>query len=200
VKKYEIDPDIGKEIIRNIKEEERKIDTILAAAQLVELNGTKEKILQFVERSKLIVNRAKTVLKTLNDLYDISTRSSFETATFFPADCDSIPPEKLEEAKKSMEPLTQRIVRFFADHPHEKFKAVIICSSTPDSQEQDGKLGELRARSVANLLANQMRSKEEFIPNLKRIRINWVVQKAAIPCPGCSKVSIIWNLVPASLY
>jgi hypothetical protein len=198
VKKYEMDPDIGKEIIRNIREEERKVDTQLAVVHELELNGTKEEIIQFAERSELIVNRAMTVMKTLNDLYDISTLSSFETATFFPVDSVSIPPEKLEEAKKAMEPVAQRIVRFFTDHPREKFKAVIMCSSPPDSQEPTIKLGELRAQSVVNLLANQLRSKEEFIPTSERISIKWVVQKKAI---GKSRdmVSIIWHVIPASL-
>ncbi|AEW02207.1 hypothetical protein A4D02_34590 [Niastella koreensis] len=198
VKKYEMDPDIGKEIIRSIRNEERKIDTQLAVVQQLELNGTKEEIFQFAERSELIVNRAETVLKTLNDLYDISTLSSFETATFFPVDSVSIPAEKLEDAKKAIEPVAQRIVTFITDHPREKFKAVIMCSSPPDSQEPNVKLGELRAQTVVNLLANQLRSKEEFIPIPERISIKWVVQKAAI---GKSRdmVSIIWHVLPASL-
>ena len=201
VKKYEMDPDIGKEIIKNIREEERKIDTQLAVVQQMELNGTKEEIFQFAERSELIINRAKTVLKTLNDLYDISTLSSFETAAFFPVDSVSIPPGKLEEAKKAMEPVAQRIVRFCSDHPRTKFNAVIACSSTPDSQEPNAKSEEMRAQSIANLLASQLISNEEFIPTPESIRIKWIAQWASIPNPDKSRsmVSIVWNLLPASL-
>lgn len=174
------------------------IRTFIFMGHDLELNGTREEILQFAERSELVVNRIETALKTLNDLYDISTLSSFETATFFPADSVGIPPEKLEDAKKTMEPVVQRIVRFLAEHPREKFKAVIMCSSPPDSEEPTVKLGELRAQSVANLLANQMRSKQEFIPTPERISIKWVAQKEAIG-KDSDMVSIIWHVMPASL-
>jgi hypothetical protein len=100
VKNYDVDPDIGKEIIKNLKEAERKIDTQLAVAQQLSVNGTKEEIMQFAERTNVIIQSALTDLKSLNDLYDISTFSSFETATFFPAGGYGIPPEKQDEAKK----------------------------------------------------------------------------------------------------
>ncbi len=71
MKNYEVDPDIGKEIIRNLKEAERKIDTQLAVAVQLEKTGTKEEILQFAERTNVIIQSALTDLKSLNDLYDI---------------------------------------------------------------------------------------------------------------------------------
>ncbi len=122
----------------------------------------------------------------------------------FSADSFNISPEKTEDAKKVIEPVAQRIVRFFADHPRQKFVAVLACSSTHDGQEQDVKLCKGRARSVAYLLVDQIRSKKEFIQNANMIRyqIKWVEEREAIPNPGkhSSMISIIWHLVPASLY
>src|SRR3954468_18669618 len=132
VKNYEVDPDIGKEIIKNLKDAERKIDTQLAQAVQLEKTGTKEEILQFAERTNVIIQSALTDLKSLNDLYDISTFSSFETATFFPAGGYGIPPEKQDEAKKSIEPIVQRIIKFFGDHPRQRFVAVIVCYGFSD--------------------------------------------------------------------
>jgi hypothetical protein len=116
----------------------------------------------------------------------------------------NIPPEKIDDAKKAIEPVAQRIVRFFGDHPRQKCEAEIACSGITDGQELNAKLCELRARSVANLLVDQIRSKEEFIPNPERIRYNikWVGQREALPYPGKrrSMISLTWNLLPASLY
>ena len=201
VKRKEVELHVGNEIIDSLTETIKQIDTLIAASIQLERTGTKEEILLFAFRTSQFTSSTLTTIKSLGDLYDISTYSQFETTTFFPADSFSIPGEKIDEAKRAIEPVAQRIIRFFSDHPRQKFKAVIICSSSPDSQKQDVKLTELRARFVASLLANQMRSKREYIPTPERIRIKWVAQAAAIPCPGkCSSmVSIIWNMVPASL-
>src|SRR3954468_14840845 len=135
VKNYEVDPDIGKEIIHNLKETEKKIDTQLAVAAEVEKSGNREAILKFAERTNVIIQSALTDLKSLNDLYDISTFSSFETATFFPAGGFAIPTEKQEEAKKSIEPIVQRIIKFFGDHPRQRFVAVIVCYGYSDETQ-----------------------------------------------------------------
>ena len=197
-----VDLHVGNEIIDRLTETIKQIDTLIAVSIQLGRTGTKEEILLFAFRTSQFTSSTLTDLKSLRDLYDISTCSQFEAATFFPADSFNIPAEKTEEAIKTIEPVAQRIIRFLGDHPREKLNAVIVCSATPDGQEQNVKLGEQRARSVANLLAKQMRLKEEFIPIPERIRIKWVAQKAPIPCPGKghSMVSIIWNLVPASLY
>jgi outer membrane protein OmpA-like peptidoglycan-associated protein len=199
VKRNEVELHVGNEIIDSLTEAIKQIDTLIATAVQLGYSGTKEEIMLFARRTNEFTSSTLTNLKSLGDLYDISTYSQFESATFFSADSFSIPAEKMDEAKKAIEPVAQRIIRFFSDHPREKFKVVIICSSAFDGQEQNVKLGELRARSVANLLSNQMRSKEEFIPTPERIRIKWMAQKAAIG-KGRSMVSIIWNLLPASLY
>ena len=237
VKNYEVDPDIGKEIIRNLKESERKIDTQLAVAAQLEKNGTKEEILQFAERTNVIIQSALTDLKSLNDLYDISTFSSFETATFFPAGMFGIPPEKQEEAKKSIEPIVQRIIKFFGDHPRQRFVAVIVCygfsdetpiakesplyspllakmkTNNPTRQELNVKLSELRAKSIANLLVDLIKINEGLIPNPKLINydIKWMGKGEELPYPDRVKdykaddkrrrmVSLIWNVLPGSLY
>jgi hypothetical protein len=237
VKNYEVDPDIGKEIIRNLKESERKIDTQLAVAAQLEKNGTKEEILQFAERTNVIIQSALTDLKSLNDLYDISTFSSFETATFFPAGGFGIPPEKQDEAKKSIEPIVQRIIKFFGDHPRQRFVAVIVCygfsdetpiakesplyspllakmkTNNPTRQELNVKLSELRAKSIANLLVDLIKINEGLIPNPKLINydIKWMGKGEELPYPDRVKdykaddkrrrmVSLIWNVLPGSLY
>jgi hypothetical protein len=237
VKNYEVDPDIGKEIIRNLKESERKIDTQLAVAAQLEKTGTKEEILQFAERTNVIIQSALTDLKSLNDLYDISTFSSFETATFFPAGGFGIPPDKQDEAKKSIEPIVQRIIKFFGDHPRQRFVAVIVCygfsdetpiakesplyspllakmkTNNPTRQELNVKLSELRAKSIANLLVDLIKINEGLIPNPKLINydIKWMGKGEELPYPDRVKdykaddkrrrmVSLIWNVLPGSLY
>lgn len=237
VKNYEVDPDIGKEIIRNLKDAERKIDTQLAVAVQLEKTGTKEEILQFAERTNVIIQSALTDLKSLNDLYDISTFSSFETATFFPAGGYGIPPEKQDEAKKSIEPIVQRIIKFFGDHPRQRFVAVIVCygfsdetpiakesplyspllakmkTNNPTRQELNVKLSELRAKSIANLLVDLIKINEALIPNPKLINydIKWMGKGEELPYPDRVKdykaddkrrrmVSLIWNVLPGSLY
>jgi hypothetical protein len=237
VKNYEVDPDIGKEIIRNLKDAERKIDTQLAVAVQLEKTGTKEEILQFAERTNVIIQSALTDLKSLNDLYDISTFSSFETATFFPAGMFGIPPEKQDEAKKSIEPIVQRIIKFFGDHPRQRFVAVIVCygfsdetpiakesplyspllakmkTNNPTRQELNVKLSELRAKSIANLLVDLIKINEGLIPNPKLINydIKWMGKGEELPYPDRVRdykaddkrrrmVSLIWNVLPGSLY
>jgi hypothetical protein len=237
VKNYEVDPDIGKEIIKNLKDAERKIDTQLAVAVQLEKTGTKEEIMQFAERTNVIIQSALTDLKSLNDLYDISTFSSFETATFFPAGGFGIPPEKQDEAKKSIEPIVQRIIKFFGDHPRQRFVAVIVCygfsdetpiakesplyspllakmkTNNPTRQELNVKLSELRAKSIANLLVDLIKINEGLIPNPKLINydIKWMGKGEELPYPDRVKdykaddkrrrmVSLIWNVLPGSLY
>jgi hypothetical protein len=213
VKCNEMDFHAGNEIIDSLTETIKQMDTLIAASVQLGKTGNKEEIILFAERTNLVIMSALTNLKSLRDLYDISTYSQFETATFFPADSFSIPSEKIDEAKKAIEPVAQRIVRFFADHPRQKFEAVIACSSTPGSQDPNIKLCELRALFVANLLVDQIRSKEEFIPNPEWIHYNikWVGEGEALPYHGRRKhhkpedkrrsiVSLIWNLLPASLY
>ena len=237
VKNDEVDPDIGKEIIHNLKETEKKIDTQLAVAAEVEKSGNREAILKFAERTNVIIQSALTDLKSLNDLYDISTFSSFETATFFPAGGFGIPPEKQEEAKKSIEPIVQRIIKFFGDHPRQRFVAVIVCygysdetqiakesplynpllakmkTNNPTRQELNVKLSELRAKSIANLLVDLIKTNEGLIPNPKLINydIKWMGKGEELPYPDKIKdykaedkrrrmVSLIWNVLPGSLY
>jgi hypothetical protein len=237
VKNYEVDPDIGKEIIHNLKETEKKIDTQLAAAAEIEKSGNREAILKFAERTNVIIQSALTDLKSLNDLYDISTFSSFETATFFPAGTFGIPPEKQDEAKKSIEPIVQRIIKFFGDHPRQRFVAVIVCygfsdetpiakesplynpllakmkTNNPTRQELNVKLSELRAKSIANLLVDLIKTNEGLIPNPKLINydIKWMGKGEELPYPDKVKdytaqdkrrrmVSLIWNVLPGSLY
>jgi len=237
VKNYEVDPDIGKEIIRNLKDAEKKIDTQLAVAVQLEKTGTREEIMQFAERTNVIIQSALTDLKSLNDLYDISTFSSFETATFFPAGGYGIPPEKQDEAKKSIEPIVQRIIKFFGDHPRQRFVAVIVCygfsdetpiakesplyspllakmkTNNPTRQELNVKLSELRAKSIATLLVDLIKINEGLIPNPKLINydIKWLGKGEELPYPDRVKdykaddkrrrmVSLIWNVLPGSLY
>jgi hypothetical protein len=182
----------------------KQVDTQLAVCRQLERTGTREEFLQFAERTHLAIQNVRTNHKTLHDLYDISTWSQFETATFFTTDSFNIPSEKTDEAKKAIEPVAQRIVRFFSDHPRQKFEAVIVCSGTFANQEPNARVYELRGRAVANLLIEQIKSYEEFIPNPQLIHydIKWVNQEE--PNAGRSKhpqiVSLTWHLLPASLY
>ena len=202
----EVDFHIGNKIIDSLTETIKQIDTQMAICYQIEKTGTREEFLQFAERTNLAIQKVRTNHKTLNDLYDISTYSQFETATFFNTDSFSIPSEKTDEAKKAIEPVAQRTVRFFIDHPRQRFEAVIVCSGTPADQGPNAKLPELRGRVVANLLTEQIKSYEEYIPNPQLIHydIKWVNNEETLPNPGRKQhptiVSLTWHLLPASLY
>ena len=209
VRSYEVDPDIGKEIITNLKEAEKKVDTQLEEVKELNKAGNREEILKFAERTNIIIQSALTDLKSLNDLYDVSTFSQFETATFFPAGHYSIPPEKMDEAKKSIEPIVKRIIKFFGDHPRQRFVAVVVCygfsDETPVSRESDlypsliskmnstnpsraqlnKKLSEMRAKSIATLLVDLIKVNEGLVPNPKLINydIKWMGKGEELPYP-----------------
>jgi outer membrane protein OmpA-like peptidoglycan-associated protein len=237
VRSYEVDPDIGKEIINNLQAAEKKVDAQMAEAIAIDKSGNREAMLKFAEKTNLIIQSALTDLKSLNDLYDISTFSQFETATFFPTGTYSIPTEKMDEAKKSIEPIVQRIIKFFGDHPKQRFVAVIVCygfsdetgiskesalypaimakmdKTNPTRQEMNSKLSELRAKNIANLLVDLIKVNEGLVPNPKLINydIKWLGKGEALPYPDKitdykpddkrrRMVSLIWNVLPGSLY
>src|SRR5690349_3658603 len=132
VQNNEVDPEIGKEVITNLQVAEKKVDTQLVAAATVNKNGSRDEILKFAEKSNVIIQSALTDLKSLNDLYDVGTFSQFETATFFPTGGYIIPTEKMDDARASLEPVVQRIIKFFGDHPKQRFVAVIVCYGFSD--------------------------------------------------------------------
>jgi hypothetical protein len=209
VRSNEVDPDIGKEIITNLQAAEKKVDAQMKEAIALDKAGNREEILKFAEKTNIIIQSALTDLKSLNDLYDISTFSTFETATFFPTGTYAIPAEKMDEAKKSIEPIVQRIIKFFGDHPKQRFVAVIVCygfsdetgvskesslypsllakmnKTNPTRQEMNSKLSELRAKNIANLLVDLIKVNEGLVPNPKLINydIKWMGKGEALPYP-----------------
>ena len=237
VKNYEVDPDIGKEIINNLQSTEKKVDEQLVQVSRVEGTNNREEILKFAEKTNVIIQSALTDLKSLNDLYDVATFSQFETATFFPTGGYTIPSEKMDEAKVSLEPIVQRIIKFIGDHPKQRFVAVIVCSGfsdespvgkesplyksliekmskpNPTRSEMNNKLSELRAKSIAKLLVDIIKVNEGMIPNPNLINydIKWLGKGETYPYPDKVKdykpvdkrrrmVSLIWNVLPGSLY
>jgi hypothetical protein len=213
VKCNEVDFHVGNNIIDSLTETLRQCDSLITVSVRLGKKGYKEEILLFAEKTNVLIQTTLTHLKSLGDLYDISTCSQFDAATFFSTDSFRIPSEKIDEAKKAIEPVAQRIVRFITDHPRQRFEGVIAYSGTPDTQELNAKLCELRAQSVANLLIEQIRSNEEFIPNpaLIHYNIKWESKEEASPCfrrrkhhkiedKPRSMISLTWNLLPATLY
>ena len=234
---YQVDPDIGKQVIQNLQVVESKVDEQLAKVDDLDRSNNREAILKFAEQTNVIIQSALTDLKSLNDLYEVSTFSQFETATFFPTGGYNIPVEKMDEAKVSMEPIVQRIIKFIGDHPKQRFVAVIVCSGfsdespvgkesplykslldkmdkpNPTRQEMNTKLSELRAKSIAKLLVDIIKVNEGAIPNPRLINydIKWMGRGEALPYPDKIKdykpvdkrrrmVSLIWNVLPGSLY
>jgi hypothetical protein len=209
VRDYEVDPDIGKEIVSNLQAAEKKVDAQIVEAAAIEKTGNREEILKFAEKTNVIIQSALTDLKTLNDLYDVSTFSQFETATFFPTGHYIIPSEKMDAAKKSIEPIVQRIIKFFGDHPKQRFVAVIVCygfsdetvvskeselypalvskmkTNNPTRQQLNTKLSELRAKTIATLLVDLIKVNEGLVPNPKLINydIKWLGKGEALPYP-----------------
>jgi hypothetical protein len=237
VKNSEVDEQIGQQIIENLETTEKKVDAQLVQVAEIEQSKNREEILRFAERTNVVIQSALTDLKSLNDLYDVATFSQFETATFFPTGGYNIPPEKMEEAKLSMEPIVQRIIKFIGEHPKQRFVAAIVCygfsdetpvgkesplykslvekmdDPNPDSKEMNKKLSELRAKSIAKLLVDIIKVNEGLIPDPRLINydIKWVGRGETLPYPDKitdyksvdkrrRMVSLIWNVLPGSLY
>ncbi|MGB8194925.1 MAG: hypothetical protein WCF67_23520 [Chitinophagaceae bacterium] len=208
MRNYEVDTDIGKEIIQNLQVAEKKVDAQLAEVKRID-NNDREAILRFAEKTNVVIQSALTDLKSLNDLYEVSTFSQFETATFFPTGGYNIPADKMDEAKLSLEPIVQRIIKFIGEHPKQRFVAVIVCSgfsdespvgkesplyqslldkmdqSNPSRQQMNTKLSELRAKSIAKLLVDIVKVNEGMIPNPRLINydIKWLGRGEALPYP-----------------
>jgi len=237
VKNSEVDEEIGQQIIENLESTEKKVDAQLVQAGEIQQSNNREEILKFAERTNVIIQSALTDLKSLNDLYDVATFSQFETATFFPTGGYNIPPEKMEEAKLSMEPIVQRIIKFIGEHPKQPFVAAIVCygfsdetpvgkesplyksllekmdNANPDSKQMNKKLSELRAKTIAKLLVDIIKVNEGLIPDPRLINydIKWLGKGEALPYPDKvadykavdkrrRMVSLIWNVLPGSLY
>ena len=237
IKDMEVDREIGEQIIENLESTEKKVDAQLMQVSAMEQNNNREEILKFTERTNVIIQSALTDLRSLNDLYEVSTFSQFETATFFPTGGYTIPADKMEEAKSSMEPIVQRIIKFIGDHPRQRFVAVIVCYGfsdetpvskesslynsllgkmdipDPDSRQLNKKLSELRAKSIAKLLVDIIKVNEGLIPDPRLINydIKWLGRGEALPYPDKISdykpvdkrrrmVSLVWNVLPGSLY
>jgi flagellar motor protein MotB len=237
VKNSEVDADIGQQIIENLETTEKKVDAQLVQVAEIEQSKNREEILKFAEKTNVVIQSALTDLKSLNDLYDVATFSQFETATFFPTGGYNIPPEKMDEAKLSMEPIVQRIIKFIGEHPKQRFVAAIVCygfsdetpvgkesslykslldkmdEPNPSSREMNKKLSELRAKSIAKLLVDIIKVNEGLIPDPRLINydIKWLGKGESLPYPDNINdykavdkrrrmVSLIWNVLPGSLY
>jgi hypothetical protein len=185
----------------------------------------------------MVIQSALTDLKSLNDLYDVATFSQFETATFFPTGGYNIPAEKMDEAKASMEPIVQRIIKFIGEHPKQQFVAAIVCygfsdetpvgkesplykslvekmdNPNPEVKDLNKKLSELRAKSIAKVLVDVIKVNEGLIPDPRLINydIKWLGKGEILPYPDKitdykpvdkrrRMVSLIWNVLPGSLY
>lgn len=209
VRNNEVDTEIGNKVIQNLQVVENKVNEQLAKVDQIDRTGNREAILKFAEQTNVIIQSALTDLKSLNDLYEVSTFSQFETATFFPTGGYVIPTEKMDEAKQSLEPVVQRIIKFIGEHPKQKFVAVIVCSgysdespigkesplyqsiadkmdhSNPSRQAMNKKLSELRAKSIAKLLVDIIKVNEGLIPDPRLINydIKWLGRGEAFPYP-----------------
>ena len=209
VQNAEVDQEVGQQIIANLETSQKKVDEQLQQVAAIEQSKNREEILMFNEKTNLIIQSALTDLKSLNDLYDVATFSQFETATFFPTGGFNIPAEKMDEAKASMEPIVQRIIKFIGDHPKQHFVAAIVCygfsdetpvgkesalykslidkmdNPNPDSKELNKKLSELRAKSIAKVLVDVIKVNEGLIPDpgLINYDIKWLGKGEALPYP-----------------
>ena len=88
-----------------------------------------------------------------------------------------------------------------------------IASPNPTRQEMNTKISELRAKTIAKLLVDVIKNNEGMIPNpnLVNYDIRWLGRGEALPYPNKIKdyapsdkrrrlVSLIWNVLPGSLY
>ncbi|MBS1566500.1 MAG: hypothetical protein JST39_19100 [Bacteroidetes bacterium] len=210
VRNNEVDPDIGNNLVANLQVAEKKVSDQIAQAAELDKSGSRDAQLKFAEKSNVIIQSALTDLRSLNDLYDVTTFSQFETATFFPSGGYTIPAENMEEAKNSIEPIAKRIIRFIGDHPKQHFVAVIVCygysdetplgkdsylydnimarikTPNPTRQEMNTKLSELRAKTIATLLVDVIKANEGMIPNPNLINydIKFLGRGETLPYPN----------------
>ena len=236
IKDVEVDPDTGKEIIDSLKGIIKNADSLLTVCAHLDSVGRREEILRFIELAGASIQKEKKTLNCLNDLYNISTNYQFETDPYFPEGIYGIPPYKQDEANKSIGPIVQDIIKFLNDHPGQRFVTVITCYCFTDEtpvktelisaitakvctrgrftrQELNVKLSELRAKSIMNLVVDQIKSYQGFIPNpnLVSYDIKWWGRGEQLPYPDKIKdykpedkrrrlVQLTWHLLPGSLY
>ncbi|OQP49753.1 hypothetical protein A4H97_28085 [Niastella yeongjuensis] len=235
VKDEDVDPDTGKEIIDNLKEITKHTDSLLTICAHLDSVGRRVEILRFMELAGASIQNEKKTLNYLNDLYNISTHYQFETDTYFSAGLYGILPNKGDEAEKSVGLIVQDIIKFLNDHPRQRFVAVIVsygftdetlvkteailkaisraCGALPTRENLNMKLSEFRAKSIVNLVVEQIKSNEEFIPNTELVSydIKWMGKGEELPYPDKIKdykpedkrrrlVNLNWQLLPVSLY
>lgn len=236
VKDDEVDPDIGKDIIHNLKEKIKNADSLLTVCAHLDSVARREEILRFMKLAGASIQNEKKTLNCLNDLYTISTHYQFETDTFFPAGIYGFAPDKRDEAEKSVGLIVRDIIKFLNDHPGQRLVVVIACYGFTDETfvetewmtraisrictrgkltrpELNVKLSELRAKSIVNLVVDQIKSYEEFIPDPKLVNYDfvWLGKGEELPYPDKIKdykpedkrrrlAQLIWHVLPSSLY
>jgi hypothetical protein len=208
VKDDEMNLNTGKVIIDNLKKIIEHTDSLLTVCAHLDSVGRREEINRFMELAGASIQNEKKTLNCLNDLYNISTNYQFETDTYFPVGFFGIPPDKQDKAQKSVGPIVQDIIKFLNDHPVQQFVAVIVCYGFIDEnpaetkalsnlslsscrpikhtrQEWSVKLSELRAKSLARLVNDQIKYNEEFIPKPELVSydIQWEGKGGALPYP-----------------
>jgi len=236
VKDDEMDLYTSKDIIDNLKKIIKSADSLLTGCAHLDSVGRREEMLRFIELAGASIQKEKKTLNCLNDLYNISTHYQLETDTYFPAGVYGIIPNKRDEAQKSVGLIVQDIIKFLSNHPGQRFVAVIACYGFTDEtfvetewiqrirsrictrgelthQELNVKLSELRAKSIVNLVVDQIKSYEEFIPDPKLVSydIVWLGKGEELPYPDKIKdykpedkrrrsVHLTWHVLPGSLY
>lgn len=196
VKDNEVDPDIGKNIIDNLKKIIKNSDSLLTVCVHLDSVGRREDILRFINLAGPSIQNEKKTLNSLNDLYDISTHYQFETDNYFRAGESGIAPDKRDEAKKSVGIIAQDIIKFLNNHPGQRLVAVIECygftdetfvmteelrqirsrwcKAIPTSHDLNHKLSELRSKRMVNLVVDQIIYNKEFIPKPKLVSYDFL--------------------------
>ena len=85
--------------------------------------------------------------------------------------------------------------------------------ANPTRQQMNAKLSELRAKTIAKLLVDIIKTNEGLIPNPRLLNydIKWMGRGESLPYPDKVKdykavdkrrrmVSLIWNVLPGTLY
>jgi hypothetical protein len=235
VKDNEVNSNAGREIIVNLKGIIKNADSLLTVCAHLDSVGRREEILRFRELAGAGIQNEKNTLNCLNDLYNISTHYQFETDTYFPEGVYGITPDKQDEAQKSVGLIVRDIIKFLNNHPRQRFVAVIECygytdetlvmtesmlqirsrwcKAIPTRQDLNWKLSELRSKRITNLMVDQIKCNEEYIPNRELVSydIRWHGRGEELPYPDKIKdykpedkrrrlINLNWYLLPGSLY
>lgn len=187
--------------IDSVRAETAKLDSLLLVKKNFRISNYKKIILpklEALEGFNASQNKRMQAYMMLQDGLDISTYILFDLAAFFGPGKYSIPEDKVELARTSFSPLVDSIIQFsnkykelpraatlvilgFADgsgfaegSPINDTLLIKLGKTTATKQELNGKLSELRAEELIQLLTGEFVKKNNNILNRETLQVEYL--------------------------